>query len=78
MKQKHVRSTITKLCLFFNAICAKTVDVHKLKEIQALRLSLCWKRKTKGGFGFPTSSLFLTTPLIYLSNTSFYMTNRLI
>ena len=31
--QKHVRFAITKLCLFFNAICVKTVDVSKLKAI---------------------------------------------
>ena len=32
--QKHVRYTITKLCLFFNSICGKTVDVSKLHSIQ--------------------------------------------
>ena len=40
--QKHVRFAITKLCLFFNAICVKTVDVSKLKAIQEeIVLTLC-------------------------------------
>ena len=32
--QKHVRFAITKLCLFFNAICVITIDISKLKAIQ--------------------------------------------
>ena len=40
--QKHVRFVITKLCLVFNAICVKTVDISRLKAIQEeIVLTLC-------------------------------------
>ena len=40
--KKHVRFAITKLCLLFNAIGVKTVDVSKLKAIQKeIVLTLC-------------------------------------
>lgn len=32
--QKHVRHTIVKLCLFFNAICSKVIDPKKLDDMQ--------------------------------------------
>ncbi|RVW66354.1 hypothetical protein CK203_065181 [Vitis vinifera] len=31
---KHVRYAITRLCFFFNALCAKVVDVSRLNDIQ--------------------------------------------
>ena len=31
---KHVRYAITRLCFFFNALCAKVVDVSKLNDLQ--------------------------------------------
>ncbi|XP_062073833.1 uncharacterized protein LOC133778034 [Humulus lupulus] len=31
---KHVRNAIIRMCLFFNAICCKVVDVSKLDKIQ--------------------------------------------
>nr|KYP40119.1 hypothetical protein KK1_038547 [Cajanus cajan] len=29
-----VRSVLTRLCFFFNAICAKVIDLHKLDELE--------------------------------------------
>ena len=31
---KHVRYAITRLCFFFNELCAKVVDVSKLNDLQ--------------------------------------------
>ncbi|RVW18016.1 hypothetical protein CK203_112664 [Vitis vinifera] len=31
---KHVRYAITRLCFFFNALCAKVVDVSRLNDLQ--------------------------------------------
>ena len=31
---KHVRYAITRLCFFFNALCAKVVDVSKWNDLQ--------------------------------------------
>ncbi|XP_028111673.1 uncharacterized protein LOC114309984 [Camellia sinensis] len=42
----HVRHAIIRLCLFFNAICSKVVDVGKLDEIQKdLVVTLCLLEK---------------------------------
>ena len=30
----EVRTTITKLCIFFNAICNKVIDIEKLDELK--------------------------------------------
>ena len=43
---KHVRCAIIRVCFFFNAICAKVVDVQKLQEIQKeLVVTLCLLEK---------------------------------
>ena len=34
MLPKHVRYVITRLCFFFNALCAKVVDVSRLNDPQ--------------------------------------------
>uniref|UniRef100_A0A803NIR2 Transposase n=1 Tax=Cannabis sativa TaxID=3483 RepID=A0A803NIR2_CANSA len=34
ISQTHVKAAITRLCFFFNAICAKTIDVSSLKPLQ--------------------------------------------
>ncbi|XP_062103264.1 uncharacterized protein LOC133814298 [Humulus lupulus] len=34
VSQKHVRYAVTRMCFFFNAICAKTVDPSKLDKLQ--------------------------------------------
>ena len=31
---KKVREVLTRLCLFFNAICSKVIDPQKLKELE--------------------------------------------
>ena len=39
---KHVRYAITRLCFFFNALCAKVVDVSKLNDLQQdIVVTLC-------------------------------------
>lgn len=43
---KEVRYAITRLCFFFNAICAKVVDVAKLDKIQSdIVITLCLLEK---------------------------------
>uniref|UniRef100_A0A803PCS7 Transposase n=1 Tax=Cannabis sativa TaxID=3483 RepID=A0A803PCS7_CANSA len=34
VSQKHVRYAVTRMCFFFNAVCAKTVDPSKLDKLQ--------------------------------------------
>ena len=31
---KHIRYAITRLCFFFNALCATVVDVSRLNDLQ--------------------------------------------
>lgn len=39
---KHVRVVITKLCIFFNAICNKVIDPMTLNKLQAdIVVTLC-------------------------------------
>jgi hypothetical protein len=39
---KHVRTSIMRLCFFFNALCSKVVDVSKLDKLQSeLVVTLC-------------------------------------
>lgn len=39
---KHVRTSIIRLCFFFNALCSKEVDVSKLDKLQSeLVVTLC-------------------------------------
>ena len=39
---KHARYVITRLCFFFNALCAKVVDVSKLNDLQQdIVVTLC-------------------------------------
>lgn len=39
---EHVRKAITRLCMFFNIICSKVVDVTKLNSLQAdIVVTLC-------------------------------------
>ncbi|XP_024172237.1 uncharacterized protein LOC112178311 [Rosa chinensis] len=43
---KHVRYAITRFCVFFNALCSKTIDVLQLDEIQSgLVETLCLLEK---------------------------------
>lgn len=43
---KHVRYAIMRVCFFFNALCAKVVDLQKLKEIQnEIVITLCLLEK---------------------------------
>ncbi|RVW78919.1 hypothetical protein CK203_052337 [Vitis vinifera] len=43
---KHVRYAITRLCFFFNALCAKVVDVSRLNDIQQdIVVTLCLLEK---------------------------------
>ena len=43
---KHVRYAITRLCFFFNALCAKVVDVSKLNDLQQdIVVTLCLLEK---------------------------------
>ncbi|XP_060968549.1 uncharacterized protein LOC115708932 [Cannabis sativa] len=42
ISQTHVKSAIIRLCMFFNAICSKTIDVSSLKPLQKeIELTLC-------------------------------------
>ena len=39
---EHVRDAITRLCMFFNIICSKVVDVEKLDSLQMdIVVTLC-------------------------------------
>ena len=43
---KHVRYAIKRLCFFFNALCAKVVDVSKLNDLQQdIVVTLCLLEK---------------------------------
>ena len=43
---KHVRYTISRLCIFFNQLCTKMVDVPKLDEVHnELVVTLCLLEK---------------------------------
>ena len=43
---KHVRYAITRLCFFFNALCAKVVDVSRLNDLQQdIVVTLCLLEK---------------------------------
>ena len=43
---KHVIYAITRLCFFFNALCAKVVDVSKLNDLQQdIVVTLCLLEK---------------------------------
>ena len=43
---KHVRYAIMRVCFFFNALCAKVVDLQKLKDIQnEIVITLCLLEK---------------------------------
>ena len=43
---KHVRYTISRLCIFFNKLCTKVVDVPKLNEVHnELVVTLCLLEK---------------------------------
>ena len=43
---KHVRYAITRLCFFFNALCAKVVDVSTLNDVQQdMAVTLCLLEK---------------------------------
>ena len=43
---KHVRYAITRLCFFFNLLCAKVVDVSKLNDLQQdIVVTLCLLEK---------------------------------
>ena len=42
---KHVRYAITRLCFFFNALCAKVVDVSRLNDLQQdIMVTLCYAK----------------------------------
>ena len=44
--EKPARYAITRLCFFFNAICAKTVDVSKLDKLEEdVVVTLCLLEK---------------------------------
>ncbi|CAL2247759.1 unnamed protein product [Prunus armeniaca] len=43
--EKHARYAITRLLFFFNAICAKTVDVSKLDKWEDVVVTLCLLEK---------------------------------
>ena len=60
MLPKHVRYPIIRVCLFFNALCEKVVDVPKLKEIQKdVVITLCLLEKY-----FPPSFLDIMVHLM--------------
>ncbi|KAL6313128.1 hypothetical protein AAG906_019600 [Vitis piasezkii] len=43
---KHVKYAITRLCFFFNALCAKVVDVSRLNDLQQdIVVTLCLLKK---------------------------------
>ena len=43
---KHVKYTISRLCIFFNQLCTKVVDVSKLNEVDnELVVTLCLLEK---------------------------------
>ena len=57
---KHVRYTISRLCIFFNQLCTKVVDVAKLNEVHnELVVTLCLLEKY-----FPPSFFYIMLHLI--------------